>query len=297
MKKIVTLFTAIVISFTLHAQIPNPGFESWTTVGSYETPDGWDNLDSLTNALSVYTCEKDTPGYPGASYLKLTSKTAGIYVAPGIAVSGKIDIASMAPRSGFAFTSRPANLVGNWQYMAYGADQGHIAVMLSKWNTSTSTRDTVSFTDYALPGMVMSWATFSIPLTYLSGSVPDTALIVLSASGTTPVNMSYLYVDSLAFSGSVPTTGFAAVTPNTAGLSLFPNPSKGTTGILFNSTDVSNARILITDLAGACIFSQSEKCIVGNNRFAINTTHFAPGVYAVRVTNNTGSYTGRLVVE
>src|SRR5437667_42356 len=74
----------------------------------------------------------------------------------------------------------------------------------TKWNTATSKRDTIAFKNYALPGMVMSWGTFTIPLTYYSYATPDSAIIVLSASGTTPVVNSYLYVDNLAFSGTGP---------------------------------------------------------------------------------------------
>lgn len=186
MKKTITFLAAIVISSTAISQIPNSGFETWTTVGAYNVPTGWDNLDSLTNSMSVYTCEKGTPGSPGVSFLKLTSKTFGTAVAPGIAVSGKLDMTTYMPKSGFAYTSRPANLTGSWQHMIFGTSQGSVSVLLSKWNSSTSMRDTVAFVSQTLSGMAMSWATFSIPLTYHSSAMPDSAIIVLAASGIAP---------------------------------------------------------------------------------------------------------------
>lgn len=75
------------ISTTAFAQIPNSGFENWTTMGSYSNPDNWDQLNAMTNPNSVYTCVKGTPGNPGSSYIKLTSKTVGTMgVMHGLAV-------------------------------------------------------------------------------------------------------------------------------------------------------------------------------------------------------------------
>ena len=49
------------------AQIPNNGFENWSSAGSYNNPDSWGNLNSVTSVLSVYTCVKGTPGAVGTA--------------------------------------------------------------------------------------------------------------------------------------------------------------------------------------------------------------------------------------
>lgn len=296
MKKTFMLISAIVVSGSLLAQVPNNGFETWSTVGAYNTPTGWDNLDSVTNAMSVFTCEKGSPGDPGASYIKLTSKTAGVLVAPGIAVSGKLDFTTYVPKSGFAYSSRPANLTGNWQYMASGADQGHIAVLLSKWNSAMSRRDTVSFTDHALPGMVMSWGAFTIPLTYLSAAVPDSAIIVLSASGSAPVNGSYLYVDNLAFSGSVP-TGITNIYGNATIMTVYPNPTKDEFTISYRSQSQAEISVSISDITGRCIMCRNEKCTAGQSNFMISTANFAKGIFLVKVTDGQDTHVEKLFVE
>ena len=73
MKKILLLIIAVVsFNFTASAQIPNNGFENWTTVGTYSNPDNWATLNSLTAPFSIYTATKGMPGSPGSSYLKLT---------------------------------------------------------------------------------------------------------------------------------------------------------------------------------------------------------------------------------
>ena len=92
-------FLAIASFFLLldsNAQtIPNGGFENWSMPNGYNVPDSWATLNDLTAPLTVYTCTKGTPGSPGASYLKLTSKSvAGIGVVPGVAVSGSLNSSS-----------------------------------------------------------------------------------------------------------------------------------------------------------------------------------------------------------
>jgi hypothetical protein len=203
MKKTILSFVAICFATTTFAQIPNNGFENWTSVGSYSNPDNWDNLNSMTSSMSIYTCTKGTPGNVGAAYLKLVSKTVtGMGVMPGIAVSGVIDMMSYKPKSGFAYTSRPQDFVGMRQYMASGADVGYMGAYLTKWNNVTGVRDTIALAFQKLTGMAMNWTAFTMPFVYLSAATPDSAVVVLSASGSTPVNGSYLYLDNLSFSGS-----------------------------------------------------------------------------------------------
>lgn len=88
------IFTIAVLTASINnifAQIPNSGFETWMSMGTYENPDGWATPNDFTTSAGVYTAEKGTPGSPGSSYLKLTSKTVGSTVVNGIAVSGVID--------------------------------------------------------------------------------------------------------------------------------------------------------------------------------------------------------------
>jgi hypothetical protein len=297
MKKISTLLTAILFSGILAAQIPNSGFETWTTTSGYDVPTGWDQLNSMTSPMSTYTCMKGTPGTVGSSYIKLVSKTVtGMGVMPGVAVSGVIDMATIKPKSGFASTVRPVSLTGSWQYMAYGSDQGHIAVLLSKWNTAMNMRDTISYTDYSLPGMAMSWATFTIPLTYRTGSVPDSAIIVLSASGTTPVNSSYLYVDNLAFTGTVP-TGISAVVNSSNSFSIFPNPATNVAIINYTSTSSQNVKVSVNDVSGKLIQTIQPSVVTGKNQIQVDLNGLSKGVYVIRLDSEIGAETQQLVVE
>lgn len=271
--------------------IPNGGFETWTNMGSYETPAGWDNLNSYSAAFSVYTCTKGTPGNPGSSYMKLVSKTTAVGVAPGVAVSGQIDLSNPATpklKSGFPFTQRPNYLIGNWQYMAYGADQGSITILLTKWNASANKRDTIGYRKYMLQGMVMSWGKFSIPITYQMAGNPDSAAIVLSASGTTPVNNSYLYVDNLDFSNfpnstqSVENLGFEA----------YPNPTNGI--LTVNTSNLSAATtVKLFDLSGKELMTTS----LFNTSNTLDLSAFNEGIYFIQLTNGEAVETKKIILS
>ncbi len=305
MIKHITLTLSLLCTGLAFAQIPNASFETWThhTGGGsagYDTPDSWGNINSLTSFDSTYTCTKGTTGAPsGSAYIKLTSQTVPIVGAvPGIAVTGTISLSGTTPSvsGGFANATRYANLTGQWQYMAMGADQGHIAVFLSKWNSALNKRDTVSFTNYSLSGMVMSWTAFSIPLTYQKGSIPDTAMIVLSSSGTTPVANSYLYVDALAFTGTVP-TGVVTVVNDRAATTIFPNPAKDKSTIYYYSLFAGQLQINITDISGKIIRTSSARIINGSNDISLDLTGLIKGVYMVNLTDGIGTESKKIVVE
>jgi hypothetical protein len=301
MKKLILLCSAIAISSSaLFAQIPNASFETWMTMSSYDMPTGWDQLNAMTSSMSMYTCMKGTPAPVGSSYIKLVSKTMGsMGVMPGITCSGMLDqtvMTNIKPKSGFANTTRPLSLIGSWQYMAYGSDQGYVSVLLSKWNTAMGKRDTVAFVNKALSGMAMSWATFTIPLIYYTGAIPDSAIITLSASGATPVNNSYLYVDNLAFTGSVPAE-VVTLAGNSTSVNLFPNPASIYANVSFHSESGKDMTIDISDISGRNVAAMHLKANIGNNIFPLNLSGYTKGIYTVRTTDGQSVQVNQLVIN
>ncbi len=291
MKKLLFLILFTFFGQFCFSQIPNAGFESWTNVDTYDNPDSWGTMNNTTAPFAIFTANKATPGNPGSYYLKLTSRTVNSAVVNGIAVSGVIDTITLQPKSGFPFTQRPQSLTGNWQHMIYGTSHGSIAVYLTKWNSGS--RDTVAKAILALSGMVMSWAAFTDNFTYQSGEYPDTCVIVLKASGATPANQDYLWVDNLAFSGSV-----AGINENLdQGLTLksYPNPANNLIAFAYSKTFLPGDRMLVTDMLGNVILEK----VIKENSFTINTSTFANGNYIYKLTNRFGvQYTdGRFTIQ
>lgn len=272
------------------AQIPNSGFETWTNTGGFNTPQGWDNPNSMTASASVYTCMKGTPGSPGTSYLKLISKTVtGMGVVPGIAVSGSMDMATMKPKSGFAYDARPTSLTGKWQYMATGADQGYIAIYLTRWDAGMGMRDTIGKAKKLLPGMAMSWATFTLPVVYSSQEFPDSCQIVFSASGNTPVATSYLYIDGLSFSGVV--TANKEVETRSA-FKVWPSPVTDKLNFDAQSLQGKVTQIRVLNLAGQSI---EQVTIPAEGIGSVDMRKYGKGVYFLEIQTADKRYVERFV--
>lgn len=271
----------ICMSITTLAQIPNAGFENWTTVKTYSNPDGWGTMNNTTTLASVYTATKGTPGNPGASYLKLTSKTVASAVVNGIAVSGVLDSVNMKPKSGFACTSRPANLTGKWQHMISGSSQGSIQITLTRWDKGMNMQMPVGSGSVTLSGMAMSWADFSIPISYTDGGNPDTCIIVMKASGSSPANGDYLWVDNLAFSGTV--TGIENKSLFLNNLSISPNPSNDHMNIVLSLNVPQQISIEITDITGRLIRSENIGYIQRDFNHTMDLTGIPKGTYLLRI--------------
>ena len=307
MKRLFTLLSSALVTTAALAQIPNPSFETWTATGSAHEATGWGSLNGTTGTFSVYTCDSGmtTPVPDGSSFIKLTSKTLTIplpptsIVVPGVAVTGVINVVvspfSYNVKGGFPNTTRPQSLKGKFQHMGFGADHGRIVTALTKWNSTTSSRDTVAISDTTLTGMEMSWADFTFPLTYKKGIFPDSAIILMSSSTTTPVANSYLWVDNLSFFGSV-----ASVDPlnnATHSVAIYPNPASGQASIAFYSNNGADVRFTLSDISGKIIKSFSSHAVRGSNEVPLDLKGCAQGMYIVKIIDESGTVEKKLMVD
>ncbi|MCX6291176.1 MAG: T9SS type A sorting domain-containing protein [Bacteroidetes bacterium] len=287
MKRIITLAILLPMMHFSVAQIPNNGFENWTSMGTYSNPDNWSCMNTMTVSSGIFTCLKGTPGNPGTSYLKMVSKNiSGLGLVPGLAMCGPMNQSTLQPTSGFPYSQRPAAFSGNWQYMAYGTDQGYISISLTKWNTATLSHDVIAFAYYPLPGMVMSWGALNIPLTYMSPNNPDSCMLILSASnanGATTAANSYLYLDDLHFSGSA-----IGINENNSieQFSIYPNPVKEF--LYFDLSFLKNekATVEIYNLVGKQIKTINN--IRKNTELKISVDDFPKGIYLLKLLTPAG---------
>lgn len=301
MKRSISLLSALMFVLTIsNAQIPNPSFESWDNMGTYSNPSGWSTMNNTTVAASIFTATKGTPGNPGSSYLKLTSKTTPLGVANGIAVSGKLDSMTMMPMSGFSYTMRPTNLTGAWQHMIFGSSQGSVTATLTMWNTTTNMREVIGTASKTLSGMAMSWANFTIPFNYVSANMPDTCMIVLKASGANPTDQDYLWVDNLTFTGV--TTAIEEKVFDA--FSVYPNPAHSAQVLQFNLLQSGNVKAEIYGLDGRKITTlfdthynaglQSMKLDLHSSDKAAELTQ---GIYFLHLTSNQSSEIVKMIID
>jgi hypothetical protein len=295
MKKTLLFILAAFTASMSFGQILNFSFENWTTVGAYEVPNQWGTLNNTTAMASVYTVTKATPGNPGSYYMKITSKTIGAGVVGGIAVCGVLDSINMKAKSGFPFNLQPASFTGKWQHMIYGSSQGSLNAILTKWNVGLNKRDTIAIASQTLTGMAMSWANFSINFNYLSSNVPDSCIIELRSSGNTPTDQDYLWVDNLAFAGSV--TGIKDEQTIINNMVVYPNPGSDILIVSLDLKDASQTKLELTDIQGKVILAKKLGVIQGESKQSIDVSSISKGSYFVRVTTEKGTEVKKIIID
>ncbi len=135
-------------------------------------------------------------------------------------------------------------------------------------------------------------------MNYLSTTPPDSAVIVLSASGAngvTPVNGSYLYVDELTFFGTV---GIDENNVLTNDIQISPNPSSSFFRVNYRLNKESDVSLIVTDITGKKVKELTKiQSTVGENSISVQTTGMSKGVYFMTITVGTDSKTEKLIIQ
>jgi hypothetical protein len=180
------------------AQIPNAGFENWTDQDTYTEPTDWLTYNEVPTVAGA-TVEQGTPGNPGNFHAVITTRqsTGGSFD-----IQGWISAGNSSGAAGFSCVQRPGSLTGQWQYAVQAGDTAQALVAFSKWNGSAAVP--LGIGTLEVTGTISSWQAFNVPITWLTGDMPDTAYIqiVSSINFDAPVVGSTMKVDDLAFSGS-----------------------------------------------------------------------------------------------
>lgn len=278
-KKIFTIAIALMFTAVISKaqSIPNEGFETWTNMGTYGMPDSWSTLNQMTSSAGTFTAQSGA-GNVGTYCLKLTSRNVtGMGVMPGVATSGTLNQTTFQPINGFAYNMRSANLTGKWQHMISGSSQGYVDVQLTRWDAGMNMRMPVATGHLTLSGMAMSWASFTVPLTYSDQTnAPDSCMITLSASGTAPTDGDYLWVDALAFTGTVAPLAINDI--NLTENSVYPNPV--TCSLNIKNNQGAN-EICIFDMTGKMVFCNKEE-----NLKSVNVSELPIGNYSYKLFKN-----------
>jgi hypothetical protein len=252
------------------AQVPNGGFENWTTVGTYQDPSQWITFNALTSlGGSDPSCQQGTPGAVGNYYATITTRNTTLGLIQGIISVGDATSGNI----GFAYSSRPAALTGQWQYGIQAGDSALVAVQLTKWNSATQSEDVIGVGAVEVGGSLTGWNTLNVPINYTSSQNPDTAFIAIASSMNSPVDGSFVKVDALAFGG---TPAGISETEAAVALRVYPSPA---TDRLTITAEEPIAEVFIMDMTGRTVLRQE----VNAGTAVLNVADYHSGRYLLQL--------------
>ncbi len=290
MKKMLLLcsvcFLSVSLSMAQPPAIPNNGFEQWTDT---ITPTSWgtSNIDLGFFSFSPVTRTADT--YAGSYAIKLTTTNIALLgiIMPGIATTGSYDMIT-GISGGVPMTVKPQSFSGYFKYNSVNADTMAIIVIMTKWNGTS--RDTIGIGGVMTNQTVASYSPFEQTIDYNPTNVmPDTFNIMLvSSAGYTPQENSTLYVDELAFVGTIsgekmPVSMFLQ--------KVYPNPSDG----VFHLTFADNAlyTVKVYNILGDKIVEKNDV----RGQYLINIKGQPKGLYFIEVENGEFHQTHKVTIK
>lgn len=213
-------------TYTCTSNITDGCMDDWKVIstadGDYIEPMG--GFLQTLNELSSLPAAAGGPGpvtsdtvldcVQGKYAVRLTSKNfhlmegVDIFI-PGYIGASVLDIPDATIHLGKPYTSKPLRLQAYYKYSPAGSDSAMIQVALTRWNTSLSKRDTISYDKIMLHGAVNAYTQLDQTLTYLDNTAtPDTLVLIFAASGGIDFNDlqgcagqigSVMWVDDLKF--------------------------------------------------------------------------------------------------
>lgn len=270
------LYFLVFLCFKSYCQIPNSGFENWTSTSSYTVPIGW--------STSGFGADSTSDVASGNKALLLWTWYTYAY---GYAYNGQDGIFFDFYKAGTPCTQKATALTGMYKFdttHVFDKDSAVVMVLLKKYNTSFQKVDTIGFALHKLPP-VNSYTPFTVPIAdFMPTENPDSIVIVFStqkrlfdlgsAQNTcqSPYNdCAYFYIDDIAL--SIP-NGIIEISDLFDG-KTFPNPSQSQVKFKYNdaSSDLSDKLFLYDNQGRLC---HEEKITPGT---IVNTSGFQNGLY------------------
>lgn len=311
MKKITILFLSCTTSFAGFSQaIPNAGFETWVNntelTQSYMLPQGWMSGDMVNKVFnSAYTgvsVSKSTQSYSGSFAVKMeTVINSGDTVGGSVMSFSSInDFAGIfnGGNLGFPYSIRSTSLKGYYKFNSIGNDAAYINVSMTKWNTTTNTRDVLVEASYDITANAATYTLFDLPITYLDSESPDTVLIDAGING--PVNQkshvgTTFYLDALSFTGTAP-VGLDELYSDNRFVKLYPNPFNNSAIISIDiAVQLNNASIIIFDILGKEVKTINN---INKNEVILEKGEMSAGLYFYKLLNNSSEVSnGKFIIR
>lgn len=282
MKKPLNSLMALIcgITMTINAQIPNPGFENWTS----GDPDGW--VTSNVFPAGLINVTQTTDNHSGSSALR--GEVVDFFSTPMAPV-----IQSGPGGTGFPVSEQFYSFELYYKFTSVGGDKFSVNVALEKEGNP------IAQGAVALPATVSSYTRLTVPLNYTTTDVPDLAIIQISITGpVTGVDVhlgSVMFVDDLLLSLSTGTENTSV--PDLTG-KCYPNPSADFLNIPLSENVQGEVTLIVLNTYGAEVknipgYPQQS----GKNIFQFSVVDLSPGLYFYSIIGQNRNYNGKFTVK
>lgn len=276
MKKILTLLAAGLFSSGLFAQIPNAGFETWTS----GNPDSW----LSNNVPGTYT-----PVTQSADAHSGTSAARGEIVDFfGSAVPPLLYVANGG--GGFPVTQDYTSLIG-W-YKGNVLNNDIIQITIAAYDASNNPVGGGS--DYF--GNSAGYTAFTVPI-FTNGTPTASYQIFFSIADTSGAGDgtvgSYFIVDDLELTTSTDIQDRASADQ----LKVFPNPASSYLFYVPSGNMRGQIHAQLLDLQGKSVFAENFEAAVNQQARKIDLNGIAPGFYLLRLVSGEANEVVKVVVK
>jgi hypothetical protein len=258
------------------AQIPNPGFETWTGTAGNEAPAGW-----ITGNI---------PGFAVPITKSATAHSGSLALQGDVINIMGLGLYPPYFWAHFPYTQRPGALTGYYKFTSVSKDSLDILAVLYKQSLGVivASGEIGSVTNLA------AFTKFSVPLDYFSSANPDSAWIEVTIQNglndTLHLGTGYVF-DDLAFEGSATAVPQTQEKPSSFALEQnYPNPFNPETSIRYDLPEASHVRLAVYNPLGqevALLIQEQEPA--GSYQVKFNGNSLPSGMYFYRLEAVAGS--------
>ena len=302
MKKNITLtlFAFCICAFGYGQNIKGGDFESWKYIPqhNYYEPDTsifttLNILDTIPtpSGITAYPCDTAHTGIHSAGLITGQIVLGFPIIIPGVIGTIGINWATQKAILGIPYpygNNLPGWFTGWYKSYPVSGDSSAAVVLLSKWNTGTSKRDTIAYNRLVFHGTVDTWTEFETVISYQDHStMPDSlTLLLLSCGGFNAGNMygsvgrvgSRALFDDVNLSGF---SGFPLLQMSSVNVKLSPNPASRFLKIELGS-NVANAIFEVYDSQVKLI----RQIPLNGNSGQLIVSDLSAGMYYYKLTEN-----------
>ena len=288
MKTTSYLFSTLLL-ITLGAkaqtQFTNPGMETWEqkTAGAhtYNDPAGWYTLNELGQFGISNSTLKSTDAHSGTSAAQLTTVSSPFGAVPGLLTISPIIDATGEPNldlNFIPFTNRPNSIQFWFKSFPETNDLNAMYCLLSKWNATTKSRDTIGFASWEMDSTISTYTLALVNFEYSSTQNPDSLSIIFASSidGFDPIAGSEFFVDDVLLNYG--TAVQEAIRPQ---VNMYPNPSSS---ILHIDLNQEMKQVNAIDALGRFYPLSSTN----NSQNAYDVSGLSNGIYWISIELATG---------